>query len=57
MPLTAGNLTVPVVTEGIAITKRFFGFSCLTMTPYGPARACPGVSDMTRRRLSNQGKR
>jgi hypothetical protein len=42
----------------VASTKRSFGFLRLTMTPYGPAGDFPlGVNDMTRRRLSNQGKR
>ncbi len=46
--------------EGYSLTstKWFFGFQCLTMTDYGPARvARRGVKAMTRRRLSNHGKR
>ncbi len=55
-PLTT-PATLRLVTTGTS-TKRFFGFLCLIMTRYGPARGCPpGVSDITRRRLSNQGKR
>jgi hypothetical protein len=39
-------------------TKRFCAPKRLTMTRYGPERACAvGASDITRRRLSNQGKR
>ena len=38
-------------------TKRFFAPERLTMTHYGPARASLGISEIARRRLSNQGKR
>jgi hypothetical protein len=46
------------IQPGCTSTKRFFGVLMLTMTHYGPARVSAlGDSDITRRRLSNQGKR
>jgi hypothetical protein len=57
--LLCSACTVMVPHEGpVTSTKRFFRPKRLTMTRYGPERArAVGVSDITRRRLSNQGKR
>ena len=52
--VTLTDVQAPVITS----TKWFCWPLRLTMTRYGPARVGPvGVSDITRRRLSNQGRR